>query len=188
MKLSIGTIMLVSLLLTTHSFATDRPYFSNNIITIPSLDVRAEQGVYQDIQFGRSERGSWRLLSLKKGTKIQEITNVELIQTDSFPVQVFVRISGIFNNGCQKIGQIATKVTDNRIDVSVFYDNASLEDGQFCAMVMVPFSKTISLPVYGLSAGVYEYTVNYNFSGTFELDKDNYFIDRVGIGRIGLTQ
>ncbi|SCN46582.1 hypothetical protein BAZMOX_498076_0 [methanotrophic endosymbiont of Bathymodiolus azoricus (Menez Gwen)] len=36
-----------------------------------------------------------------------------------------------------------------------------------CTMALVDFSKTISLPLYGLKDGEYKYIVNDEFSGVF---------------------
>jgi hypothetical protein len=39
-------------------------------------------------------------------------------------------------------------------------------------MALVDFSKTISLPLYGLKDGEYEYIVNDEFSGIFNVSSD----------------
>ncbi len=167
-------IIVTGLLLSTLVNATDRPYFEGKVLTIPSIDVKEKVAVYQDVKFEYTQKNSWTLLSFQRGQKIQEITQVELIETDDFPKQVFLNISGVFSNGCQQIGQITTQVIDNLIETSVFYDNESINN-QFCTMVMTPFSQTIPLPVYGLKAGTYHYNINHNFTGSFTLNKNNYF-------------
>ncbi len=48
---------------------------------------------------------------------------------------------------------------------------------QACTTALVPFEKIIPLPVYGLSAGNYEYTVNKKVTGSFELKSDNNLPD-----------
>jgi hypothetical protein len=40
-------------------------------------------------------------------------------------------------------------------------------------MALVDFSKTISLPLYGLKDGEYEYIVNDEFSGVFNISSDS---------------
>ena len=47
------------------------------------------------------------------------------------------------------------------------------DDWLECGTYFPKFSKTISLPLYGLKAGKYKYIVNDEFSGVFELSSDN---------------
>ena len=42
-----------------------------------------------------------------------------------------------------------------------------------CTLAMVPFKHVMPLDVYDLPAGVYEYSVNDEFSGSFTLTTDN---------------
>ncbi|VAW50023.1 hypothetical protein MNBD_GAMMA04-368 [hydrothermal vent metagenome] len=167
-------LIMAGLLLSTLVNATDRPYFEGKVLTIPSIDVKSEAAVYQDVKFEYTQKNSWALLSFQRGKKIQEITQVNLIETNDFPKQVFLNISGVFNNGCQQLGQIATQITDNLIETSVFYNNEHINN-PFCTMVMTPFSQAIPLPVYGLKAGTYHYNINHNFTGSFTLSRDNFF-------------
>ena len=43
------------------------------------------------------------------------------------------------------------------------------DDVPMCTMELVDFSKTISLPLYGLKDGGYKYIVNDKFSGVFNI-------------------
>jgi len=166
--------IIVGLMLSTLVSATERPYFEGNTLTIPSVDLNDEAAVYQDVTFEYTKRNNWALLNFQRGKKIQEITHVTLVQTKEFPIQAFLKISGVFNNGCQQMGQVATQITDNQIETSVFYDNSTINN-RFCTMVMTPFNQTIPLPLYGLKAGTYNYSINHNFTGSFSLTKDNFF-------------
>jgi uncharacterized protein (DUF2141 family) len=172
------TIIIAGFMLSTLVSASERPYFEGNILTIPSIDLNGEAAVYQDVTFEYTKSNNWTLLNFNRGKKIQEITHVRLIQTNNFPIQAFLKISGVFNNGCQQMGQVATQVIDNRIETSVFYDNKSINN-RFCTMVMTPFNKTIPLPIYGLKAGTYNYSINHNFTGAFTLAKDNFFLKEI---------
>ena len=167
-------MIIAGLMLSTLVNATERPYFADKTLTIPSIDLNGEVAVYQDVKFEYTKRNNWTLLSFQRGKKIQEITHVKLIQTQEFPRQAFLKISGTFNNGCQQIGQIVTQVIDNQIETSIFYDNSTINN-RFCTMVMTPFNKIIPLPLYGLKAGAYNYSVNHNFTASFTLQKDNFF-------------
>ncbi|GKS70454.1 hypothetical protein W03_24580 [Nitrosomonas sp. PY1] len=51
-----------------------------------------------------------------------------------------------------------------------------------CTAAIQPFLKVIPLDVYGLDAGIYEYSVNAGNNGAFELLKDNRLAEREGMG------
>ena len=52
------------------------------------------------------------------------------------------------------------------------------DDIPMCTMALVDFSKTISLPLYGLKDGEYKYIVNDEFSGVFNVSNDNLSSDK----------
>ncbi len=173
-------IGIASLLLATQAFATDRATFDNHTLSIPVIDSKNTLGVYQDVTFEHSKKEGWKLVDFSRGVNIREISNVQLIQTKTFPVQVFLKISGTLVNGCQVLGRIEQKFTERGFEVAAFYENEALNSGPYCTMVVTPFSKTIPLNVYGLSAGSYNYSVNNNFTGHFYLKKDNFFLESAG--------
>jgi len=104
--------------------------------------------------------------------QIDEV-NVQILE--SFPVQVEVLIKGSLPDSCTEIERL-----DQRFD-----QRFGVEDGIFwievvtirntdevCAQALVPFEETVSLDVYGLSAGTYTVDVN-GAKETFTLDVDN---------------
>ena len=61
------------------------------------------------------------------------------------------------------------------------YPNEPLtgDNWPMCSMALVDFSKTISLPLYGLKDGEYKYIVNDEFSGVFNVSNDNVPSDKL---------
>jgi len=187
MKLLIG---IISLLLVTSSFASDKPSFDNGRLAIPSVDSEGKSGFYQNVVFQVSDEGSWELQDVKIGTQIKSqtrvnnsgaleieygIQNVELIKIDSFPIQILLKIDGEFTSGCQEVGQIHHQFKDNKFNIFVYYSNDDkFSSGEYvCTAGFVSFEKIIALPVYDLKAGEYEVSVNGIFPRTFNLDADN---------------
>lgn len=172
-------ITITSLLLATQVFASEKVTLDYPVLSIPSIEVNGEMGVYQNVKFEHFRSGGWKITNFQRGRYVQQIANAQLIQTKEFPVQVFLKISGLFNNSCQRLGLIEDKLTENSFEVSVFYAmDDSQEKDRYCLMVMTPFTKVIPLPVYGLSSGTYHYTINGNFAGSFTLAKDNFFSEK----------
>jgi putative hemolysin len=104
-----------------------------------------------------------------------QIDDVSFQILESFPVQVEVLIKGSLPDSCTEIERL-----DQRFD-----QRFGVEDGIFwieivtirsteevCAQALVPFEETVSLEVYGLSAGTYVVDVN-GTSETFTLDVEN---------------
>ena len=116
------------------------------------------------------------------GRQISEISSVELIKIDSFPTQIILEVAGTFNSGCPSIGHIVTRLTGTEFEVSVNYTYIPNPSEIGCTAALVDFSKFILLPVYGLDAGDYTYTVNSdvltsNNTGSFTLDEDNFYLE-----------
>lgn len=172
-------IAITGLLLATQVFASEKVTLDYPILSIPSIEVNGKMGVYQDVKLEHSRSGGWKVTHFQRGNHVQQISDAQLIQTKDFPIQVFLKISGLFNNSCQSLGRIEDKLTENSFDVSVFYGGDNSQDAdRYCLMVMMPFTKVIPLPVYGLSSGTYHYTINGNFAGSFTLAKDNFFSEK----------
>ena len=174
-KIFIATI---GLLLAAHTIADSNPVYRDDIQTmkIPAVDVGAKPGFYQDVTVEFFQDDKWRLVSALEGKEVAEIEQVTLIKTDTAPAQVFLRISGAFSNGCPQIGQISHRLVGNTFEVSVYYaNNAWLRNpGEIaCTLAIVPFTRTIPLPVYGLPAGDYNYSLNGRFTGSFNLATEN---------------
>ncbi|MES3006782.1 MAG: hypothetical protein V4751_03325 [Pseudomonadota bacterium] len=167
------------LFVSTSVVAADNPSYSSQAkqLLVPAVDSAAQPGFFQDVKIEFVQGDLWRLVTAQESVRITNaIERVELIKTDSFPVQIFLKVSGIFTSGCPEVGQISQLLEGNSFNVAVYLKNSmwllhpELVD---CAAVMVPFSRTIPLPVYGLSAGEYAYRVNDEHQGSFRLAVDN---------------
>ena len=173
---SLSFISTIFLLQISHAFSTDTPTFQDGLLTIPTTNTPSQVGQYQDITFGFTAQSGWKLLDFKEigtqGLGLEAmIEGVELVKTDAIPVQVLLRVTGYFSNGCPNIGQINHRLEDNQFEIAITSNGPT--ELVACTAAIVPFRKTIPLPVYGLSSGVYAYRINGGNNGTFELIVDN---------------
>ncbi len=169
-------IGIIFLLQTSLSFSSDTPTFQDGLLIIPTTNTPSQVGQYQDITFEFTAQSGWKLLDFKEigtqGLGLEAmIEAVELVKTDVIPVQVLLRVTGYFSNGCPSIGQINHRLEDNQFEIAITSNGPT--ELVACTAAIVPFRKTISLPVYGLSADTYTYSINGGNNGTFELVVDN---------------
>lgn len=158
---------------------SDVPLFRNGTLTIPRVDVDEQAGMFQNaiLQYD-SSINAWRLQDYQV-TPVSDIflvegDGVELIVKETLPIQMFLKVKGSFSDGCLSLGRINHRLNGNRFEVIISLDSTIPRDGsQACSPVILPFEKIISLPVYGLSSGNYEYIVNGKITGSFELKSDN---------------
>ena len=153
----------------------DTPLFNGETLNIPTVDSINKPGEFQNVVLEATEQGTWQLLDYQIGHEIgEELHNIEIIKTDSFPIQVFLKISGTFFSGCLEVGQIRYRLVDNTFEVFVYFKHRLRDDELIiCGQGFVPFSTIYPLPIYGLKAGEYNYSVNGTFVGGFNLDSDN---------------
>ncbi len=147
------------------------PHYNNGSLKIPVVNTDAQPGLFQDGEFVFDTAiNAWRLTTFRATPVIEGlIDEVELIKKNTKPVQVFLKISGP-NTSCYTPGKIGLRKSGNRFDVSAGFTPPQTEA---CTTAMVSFEATVSLPVFNLPAGTYEYNVNGKFSGSFELTEDN---------------
>jgi hypothetical protein len=169
------------------------PSYQNGILTIPRVDTSEQAGTFQDVKIQLTEQGDWRLTDFKAAgtpplTAKPYVDTVEIIVTETFPVQVFLKVRGRFPDLCIVLGKTFQRLKDNRFEV-VMYAEDDLKPGQICVLAVRLFEKIIPLPVYGLSAGTYGYSLSgvlgfeatpegvipKTFTDTFGLAKDNKF-------------
>ncbi|MBK7352450.1 MAG: hypothetical protein IPJ05_01410 [Nitrosomonas sp.] len=164
----------------------DQPYYLNGFLNVPIVDSSDQLGLFQDALFQYdSQIDGWKLLKvnihpIRKGI----ITKVETIITDTFPVQVFLKISSE-DIACNELGKIRTQFDSidwRPVDgppptFNIVVDFIPPLPDTTCLTVVIPYEKIIPLNVYGLPAGIYGYTVNGDeFSGSFELTTDNVLL------------
>ncbi len=151
------------------------PTFQDGILLLPSVDSPERGGEYQNVKFKLTTEGEWQLLDFVIPKELQQIDKVEVIKTDSFPIQVFLRVVGNFTSGCQEMGQINYQLLGKKFEVWMYSNvGEKFSSGEFsCTQGFVPFTHIIPLPIYSLNKGEYEYSVNGRYTGTFNLAKDN---------------
>ncbi|MHB9119549.1 MAG: hypothetical protein ACYC2R_14955 [Burkholderiales bacterium] len=178
---TLSLALAIALLQINFALGADSPVYSNGLLTIPSINTADQVGKYQDVTFKFTEQGLWQLVSLKAigtviGTSVlglPHIETVDVVKTDTFPTQVFLRVSGGFspcNNST--LGQINQRLGNNQFDISITVNSVVSVPPTACLPYIATFVKTVALPVYGLRAGIYSYDVN-GTKGTFELAADN---------------
>jgi hypothetical protein len=168
----------VLLMFAGSAFASENPLYSANTsrLTINAVDAENQPGIFQDVVIEFARDDLWRLVNMREGVLLPHIQQVDLVQINSQPVQVFLRIRGQFPSGCGAIGEISQQQVSNKFTLSVYYKNdAWLQNPDLiaCTMMVVGFSHVIPLQTYGLAAGSYEYTLNNKFNGVFVLQSDN---------------
>lgn len=176
-KLYENLCFVVGLIIVGSSFASDYPVYSDikAELDIPAVNVDGTAGVYQDIRMKFEGSDTLRMLSVTEGVLLYEIEQVDVFQTNTFPVQVFLEISGNYPTGCGQLGRIQQIVDGNRFNVHVYFENDEWVANPLvpCTLAQRPFKEVFPLDVYGLAPGNYEYTLNDKFSGSFTLATDN---------------
>ncbi len=158
---------------------SDYPVYRDNILTVPRVDTDEQPGLFQRgvLQYNE-QTDAWHLLEFQitpaPDIFLTDGDGVEPIVSDTFPTQVFLKVKGNLSDSCQALGQINQRLQDHRFEVIVHVvSSISDDDSTVCMPVLVPFEKIVPLSVYGLSAGTYEYVVNGEHAGTFDLTNDN---------------
>lgn len=105
------------------------------------------------------------------------VSNVEVMLKESFPVQVDVLVSGDLPDGCTQLGDNKQTLVGNTFNIKL--ETRKLKDGDvMCTQALVPFEETIPLEsVVGISAGEYFVDVN-GVRKSFTMDVDNYITDQ----------
>jgi len=163
---------------------SDFPHYRDGVLIIPRVDTDAQPGAFLDGVFiFDANSSSWRLQEFKISELskpgrliyfLESDDGVEVEITDSFPVQVFLKIRGHLANGCLAVGEIHQRLKNNRFEITVnAVSTVSDEGGVVCTQALVPFERMVPLQVYGLPRGTYDYIVNSEIEGSFELAENN---------------
>jgi inhibitor of cysteine peptidase len=108
--------------------------------------------------------------SMESSIKLAEVTEIDILILESFPVQVHVVASGYLPNPCTQIDEIIQSREGNNFTVTIKTKSSLLP----CIQVLTPFEETIALDVYGLPAGTCTVNVN-GIEDTFTLETDNIY-------------
>ncbi len=101
------------------------------------------------------------------------VSSVDVMLKESFPVQVDVIAKGDLPDGCTELGDVKQQLVGKTFNIDL--QTRKLKDGDvMCTQALVPFEKTIALEnVVGITAGEYIVSVN-GVTKTFKMDVDNY--------------
>lgn len=168
----------ISVMIAGSSFASENPVYEENPsrVSIPAVTAGDQHGVYQDLELRFKDSSQLELVSVQEGVLLNYIHQVDVFQTHTLPVQVFLEIRGEFPSGCGKIGHVVQNLDDATVRVNVYFENDEwLRNPSLvpCTLAMRPFKKIIPVNAYGLPAGVYQYKLNNEFTGSFTLAADN---------------
>jgi hypothetical protein len=154
-------------------------------LRVPLVDTLNAAGQYQEVLFKTArpdDVSTWQLLSVEQANPLA-LDEVRVVVTDEVPAQAFLRVKGAVGGcgGLDGIGKIAIKTRANDFSVFVYHPAVAVDPSTApsfgCLAVTWPFIKSIPLPVYGLDAGTYTYSVNGEHNGEFTLFEDNRFAD-----------
>jgi hypothetical protein len=145
-------------------------------LSVPMGDFQGIPGLFQDAVFtaSRLDTTHWTLQSLTEGRTFP-VDNVELLVGEEFPTQVFLRVSGSLT--CEEMGKIGIDQSGNNFAIFVYQTDLFRTRGAPCLQVVRFHTKSIPLPVYGLDAGTYTYSVNGQYQGEFTLLENNLFAE-----------
>lgn len=179
-KLTCCIALTIAPLFTATALAAELPVYSeeDSRLTIPAIDFPGKPGAFQDAELELGSNNLWQLNDVVEAKRNNSISSVELIQTSSFPVQVFLKIGGEYSHGCARTGQTHVGFDGNKLLINSYYENnlwVVSPEVVLCAAVMTPFSFVYPLPVYGLPAGEYQYDLNGEFTGSFTLTQNNVY-------------
>ncbi|MEC8860612.1 MAG: hypothetical protein VYE29_11500 [Pseudomonadota bacterium] len=148
------------------------PTFDGHTLHIPSIDTKDQVGVYQNIELQPVGNDLWRLVQVDEGVLHQVIQTVEVLKTDTDPVQVFLIVSGLHSSSCHDLGNVASRydAATSTLAVNLYYQ--SFGEGA-CTGAFRPFEHVMALPVFGVPAGEYKVLVNGEYEAQFELLEDN---------------
>lgn len=98
-----------------------------------------------------------------------QVTGIEIVILESFPVQVHVQVRGYVPDSCSSVGPVIRERRGTTFHVTL----RSIRDpDQVCAQVLTAFEMSVPLDVYGLPAGTYVVNVN-GVTDSFTLSVDN---------------
>lgn len=157
-------------------YDTATPFYDGALrqLTIPLLDTSSGPGLFQPGTHQnavlKQDGDVWRLQYVTQGTQ-PDIETIELVQTTTAPVQVFLRLKARARCGLPV-------VDSHSLRGNTFYFGVALDSriyGLLDCIAIQPtlFETVIPVPVYGLLAGTYTVQVNGKIGGTFTLAARN---------------
>jgi hypothetical protein len=161
------------------SLSFDEAYY----LDVPVVDIPGAPGAYRDAIFEkRPTDPAWKLIAVNQALALPSysIKSVETVVSDDQPQQVFLRIRGSLP-ACSEVGHESIAMKGFQFSVTLFYapvpPTPPGESPRMCLDVMVDFVKVLPMPVYGLNAGTYTFSVNGVDEGSFVLRQKNVLPD-----------
>lgn len=100
---------------------------------------------------------------------VANVTSIDVMTLESFPVQISVIAEGYLPDGCTEIHEVKIEKVGNIFNINI---STIRPKDAVCTQALESFTETIPLDVQGLKAG--NYTVNVNgVTDSFKLDVDN---------------
>ncbi len=175
------TMLLANTAIAKDSMAAGYPIYreESKVLVVPRIDTLERIGAYHGSVFFYDEQTNvWHLAEPNSRPESSvSIDEVTITVTDTFPTQVFLHVTGE-NFLCAERSLIDQGLKNNIFEIRVYVlgSNPHLIDFS-CEKPIGQFVRIIPLSVYGLDAGIYEYKVNDEYHGTFNLFEDNRFIE-----------
>ncbi|TXI18619.1 MAG: hypothetical protein E6Q62_06255 [Nitrosomonas sp.] len=183
--LIVGALNLNPVIAQVRNDNTDTPLYASGILTLPSVDTLTSgnvlQGLYRNVLLHYdADIDAFRLVRAETFPVSDDLVkDVELLMTESQPIQVFLHVSGKFGIACGNIPAINYRQSSHvdrpqyrsEFEVTI----RSLKNGTELPCITDEKIYTYNFPIhaYGLQSGLYAYTVNGIHTGTFELKTDN---------------
>ena len=102
------------------------------------------------------------------------VDHIDVAVLKSFPVQIHANLGGHLSDACVEVGEPEVRREGSTFTITL---PASRPPGRMCAQVLVPFQRTVPVPVRDLPKGEYGIR-SHGASASFTLDRDNSFNPR----------
>ena len=102
------------------------------------------------------------------------VDHIDVAVLKSFPVQIHANLSGHLSDACVEVGEPEVRREGSAFTITL---PASRPPGRMCAQVLVPFQRTVPVPVRDLPKGEYGIR-SHGASASFTLARDNSFNPR----------
>ena len=109
--------------------------------------------------------------SILPTTGLASVDEIDILISESFPVQINVMARGNLPDPCTEISEVLQEREGNTFFATI----KTYRSPGLCIQVIAPFEEIISLEVYGLLAGTYTVDVN-GVQDTFDLEVDNILL------------
>ena len=152
-------LSIFSLVISSQLVVAQPATFDNGVLIIPqgAAIINGEPAYYNDIQLISDVAGNFTLLAAQQSNLVAVDTVVVNI-AESFPVQVFLAVTGNKSVPCVELQAPATFRNESLFTVALA--ETTLGPAESCIAVLEPFETSIPLDVTDLYSGPYTVSVN----------------------------